>query len=101
MKTKSSERGYTEFYKDYVYLSSDAAQYLADKNIKLIGIDYFSVKQKGSLDNTPHTAFLEKNIPILESINLASVEAGEYFLMAAPLALQSVDGSPVRALLLK
>ncbi len=101
LKTKNSDRGYDEFYNDYVYLASDAAKYLADKNIKLIGVDYLSVKQKGSVDNTPHTAFLEKNIPILESINLANVEEGEYFLMAVPLALQDVDGSPVRAILLR
>lgn len=99
LKTKNSERGYREFYNDYIYLSADAAKYLADKNIKLLGIDYFSVKQKGSSDNTPHTALLEKNISILEGINLAEVEAGEYFLIAAPLPLSGADGSPVRALL--
>ncbi len=99
LKTKNSERGYQEFYTDYIYLAGDAAQYLADKNIKLVGIDYLSVKQKGSPDNTPHTALLKKNISILEGINLNNVEPGEYFLVAAPLALTGADGSPVRALL--
>lgn len=101
LKTKNSERGYQEFYEDYIYLAGDAAQYLADKNVKLVGIDYLSVKQKGSLDNTAHTALLKKNISILEGINLNKVKAGEYFLMAAPLALAGADGSPVRALLIK
>ena len=101
LKTKNSERGYEEFYKDYVYLAGDAAQYLADKNVKLVGIDYLSVKQKGSPDNTPHTVLLKKNISILEGINLNKVEQEEYFLIAAPLALIGADGSPARALLLK
>jgi arylformamidase len=101
LKTKNSRRGYQEFYKDYIYLAGDAAKYLADKNVKLIGIDYLSVKQKGSSDNTPHTALLEKNIAILEGINLNNVEPGKYFLLAAPLALDGADGSPARALLLK
>ncbi len=101
LKTKNSQRGYTEFFKDYIYLASDAAMYLAGKNVKLVGIDYLSVKQKGSPDNTPHTALLEKNISILEGINLNNVEPGEYFLLAAPLALTGADGSPVRALLLE
>ena len=101
LKTKNSERGYKEFYKDYIYLSADAAKYLADKDIKLLGMDYFSIKEKGSPDNTSHTALLEKNISILEGINLSHVEPGEYFLVAPPLALTGADGSPVRALLLK
>ena len=101
LKTNNSARGYKEFYTDYVYLASDAALYLADKNIKLVGIDFLSIKQKGSPDNIPHTALLEKNISILEGINLAGVEAGEYFLVAAPLALQDTDGSPARAFLLR
>ncbi len=101
LKTKNSARGYQEFYKDYIYLAGEAAQYLANKKIKLVGIDYLSVKQKGSPDNTPHTALLEKNISILEGINLNKVEAGEYFLLAAPLALTGADGAPVRALLIK
>ncbi len=100
LKTKNSQRGYKEFYNDYIYLASDAARYLAEKNIKLVGIDYLSIKQKGSLDNTSHTALLEKNISILEGINLSNVEAGEYFLLAAPLALTGADGAPARALLL-
>lgn len=101
LKTKNSDRGYKEFCTDYIYLESEAAQYLATQNVKLVGIDYLSIKEKGSSDNTSHTALLGKDIPILEGINLANVEAGEYFLMAVPLALQGVDGSPVRALLLR
>ncbi|MBI1863289.1 cyclase family protein [Candidatus Microgenomates bacterium] len=101
IKTSNSARGLDTFYPDFTYVSPAAANYLASRDIALIGIDYYSIKQKGSTDNTPHTAFLLKNIPIIEGINLKNVEAGEYILVALPLKLHGVDGSPCRAILLK
>lgn len=101
LKTKNSLLDYKNFRTNYVYLASDAASYLAELSIALIGIDYLSVKQKGAADNTAHMAFLEKNIPILESICLAGAEPGNYFLAALPLAFTAIDGSPVRAVLLR
>lgn len=100
-KTSNSLRGFKTFFEDYIYLSSDGAIYLAKLNILLVGIDALSIKQKGSKDNTPHTALLEKNIPILEGINLKDVDEGEYFLITQPLNLTGLDASPARALLLQ
>jgi arylformamidase len=99
-KTTNSIRGFEKFYDDYVYLSSDAAQFLADKGVSLVGIDALSVKKKGLADNTAHSALLEECIPILEGLDLAKVDKGEYTLCAFPLAFQEIDGSPVRATLL-
>lgn len=100
-KTTNSERGLGVFYPDFIYVSAEAAHYLADKKIALVGIDYFSIKQRGSADNIPHTAFLSKNIPILEGIDLKNVEPGEYTLVALPLKFIGLDGSPCRAVLLQ
>lgn len=99
-KTSNSQRGFDEFYGDYVYLDGDAAEYLASKNVVLVGIDYLSIKQRGSDDNRPHTALLEKNIPILETINLDGVNQGTYTLSALPLNFKGIDGSPTRAVLI-
>lgn len=101
LKTNNSKRGFDKFYEDYVYLSSDAAAYLAGLNIKLVGIDFLSIKKKGLPDNRSHSEFLSKNIPIIEGLNLAEVSEGEYTLIAFPLAFGGIDGSPVRAILLK
>lgn len=100
LKTQNCLDGYETFNNSFVYLSSPAAEYLAGKVI-LIGIDYLSIKQKGSTDNIPHTAFLERNIPILEGLDLAKVEEGSYFLSALPLRFEGLDGSPIRAVLLR
>lgn len=101
LKTSNSERGFDAFYDDYVYLDGDCAEYLADIKIALIAIDYFSIKQRGGSDNRPHTAFLEKNIPIIEAVNLKSVDEGSYTLSAFPLRIKNGDGSPARVVLIE
>lgn len=98
-KTTNSDRGLGTFYPDFIYMSPEAAQFLADSRIALVGIDYYSIKQKGSPDNLPHTAFLSRNIPILEGIDLKDVAEGTYFLVALPLKFTGLDGSPCRAVL--
>lgn len=100
-KTKNSLRGFDMFYDDYIYLDGDAAEYLAAVGVALVGIDALSIKQRGSSDTRPHTALLSKNIPIIEGLNLTTVEAGKYTLIAFPLALVGIDGSPTRAVLIK
>jgi arylformamidase len=101
MKTTNSARGLDMFYEDFVFLSPDAATYLAEKSVALVAIDYFSIKQKGSKDNRPHTELLSKNIPIVEGVDLSHVEPGEYMLVCLPLKFMGIDGSPCRAVLLR
>ncbi len=100
VKTKNSLRGFGEFYDDYVYLDPDAAEFLASKGITFFGIDALSVKKRGSDDARSHTALLQKNIVILEGLNLANVKEGQYDLLCLPLKFEGVDGAPCRALLL-
>lgn len=99
VKTSNSNRGYEEFYEDFVALSGDCADWLAEKNIYLFGIDYLSIKKRGSADNRAHNSLLAKNIPILEGINLKDVTGGTYEIFCPPLKLTGVDGAPTRAIL--
>ena len=101
VKTRNSKEGFDTWRDNFVYLDGDAADYLAEVGIKLFGIDYLSVKQKGSKDNRAHTSLLSKDIPILETIDLSKVDDGEYFLVCAPLKISGVEGAPARALLMK
>lgn len=101
VKTKNSRLGRKVFYTDYVYLDGDAAEWLAARRIKLFGIDYLSVKQRGSADNRPHTALLERNIPIIEGLNLKDVRPGRYQLVALPLKFVGLDGAPARVVLVR
>lgn len=102
LKTSNSARwGDGQFFPDFVFLSPEAAAYLVETGVKLVGIDSLSIKQKGNPDNRPHTNLLEKGIPIIEGLDLSKVEEGEYTLSAFPLKFIGIDGSPVRAVLLK
>lgn len=100
-KTQNSVRGYAKIRTDFIYVESTAAEYLANKKVGLVGVDYLSIKKSGLEDNTAHTALLLNDIPIIEGLNLSEVEAGEYQLIALPLQMLGMDGSPIRAVLLK
>lgn len=101
VKTKNSTRGFKEFSGDYIYLDGDAAEFLVQKKIALFGIDYLSIKQRGSSDLRPHTALLQKNIAIFEGLDLSKVKAGTYFFIGLPLKVGDIDGAPARAVLVK
>lgn len=101
LKTSNSKRGFKDFFEDYIYLSTEAAVYLAGLKIKLVGIDSLSIKQRGSKDNRPHSELLSQNIPIIEGLNLSAIEEGEYTLVAFPLFFTGIDGSPTRVVLVR
>ena len=101
VKTKNSLLGFEKFRDDYIYLDGDAADYLASLGIALFGIDYFSVKQRGSPDQRPHTSLLAKNIPIIEGLDLSQVPAGSYTLVCLPLKFIGLEGGPARVILIQ
>jgi arylformamidase len=100
-KTGNSLRGFSEFYEGYIFLDGDAADYLVEKGVILVGIDSLSIKQRGAPDQRPHTSLLNNNVVILEGLDLSKAEEGEYQLLCLPLNFIGLDGSPVRAILTK
>lgn len=92
----------TRVLSSYVTLDYEGAQYLADKKVKMIGIDYMTIERPRGLrepGKSVHTILLGNGILILETLDLRGVEEGEYTLVCLPLRLQGSDGSPVRAVL--
>lgn len=88
-----------EFDPDFVYLSSEAARYLADIGIRTLGFDYLSIEEFENDQAPAHHILLERGIVILEGLDLRQVEPGTYRIAAQPLKLVDGDGSPVRAVL--
>jgi arylformamidase len=89
------------FRQDYTYLVPDTARMLADAGVVLVGVDYLSIEKSGSPGHPVHVALLEKEIVILEGVNLTEVEPGEYEIMCAPLKYDGAggDGAPARTFL--
>lgn len=90
---------FPEFKKDFVYITNEAAKYLADSDVKLVGIDYLSVEKFGNRYADTHHTLLRKGIVIIEGLDLSNVKAGDYELIALPLKIKDGDGSPARAIL--
>jgi len=84
---------------DFIALTVEAAQYLAEKKIKTVGIDYLSIDPYGAEGFPAHKALLGNGIAVLEGLVLENVPEGEYTLSALPLKIQGGEGSPVRAIL--
>jgi arylformamidase len=87
-----------EFTPDFVYLASEAAEYLVNAGVKLTGIDYLSV---GRYDGggRVHRTLLEHGVVVVEGLNLSKVEPGNYEILCLPLKILGADGAPARVLL--
>jgi arylformamidase len=103
LKTRNSSRCYEtdELVEDFVHLSLDAAYYLAEKKVAMIGIDYVAISSIADFENTIdiHTTLFKSGVWILEEINLSGVEAGNYDFICLPLRLKNGDAAPARAVL--
>jgi len=87
-----------EFNFEFIYLKEDAAKFLADCKIRGVGIDALGV-ERSQPGHPTHKVLFGANIIIIEGLRLKEVEAGTYFMVAAPLKLIGTDASPARVLL--
>jgi arylformamidase len=89
------------FRRDFTYISPTAARVLADSGMKLVGIDYLSVERFGSEDFATHITLLEKEIVIIEGLDLRGISGGDYELICLPLKIisETGDGAPARTIL--
>jgi len=90
-----------EFYKEFVAVKPDAAQFLASKKIRAVGIDYLSIEKFGTKVMKTHHTLLGAGIPIIEGLNLSEAEEGTYQLTAMFMLVEDSDGAPIRAILEK
>lgn len=101
LKTRNSDlwaKPNHKFDKNYVPLAPDGAQWMVDRGVKLVGVDYLSVAAFSDVVTT-HQILLGAGVVIVEGLNLAAVSQGRYTLYCLPLKLQGSDGAPARAIL--
>ena len=100
-KTSNSTRCWTqnEFVKDFVYISREAAAYLAEKQIQTVGVDYLSVGGFYKDGHDTHAALLGAHIWIIEGLDLSQVQPGTYELVCLPIKIFGSEGAPARAIL--
>ena len=99
--TKNSVKwssGEFDFDPDFVALTEDAAHWVIEREIRLVGIDYLSV-QRYHDSSAVHKILLEAEIVIVEGLNLMGVIPGEYELICLPIKIVGAEGAPSRAFL--
>lgn len=101
LRTRNSDlwqSGESQFQKDFVGLNTDGAQWVVDRGINLVGIDYLSVAcyDEGL---QVHKILLINKIIVLEGLNLSKALDGEYQLICLPILLPGREAAPARAIL--
>ncbi|HSK73998.1 MAG TPA: cyclase family protein [Pyrinomonadaceae bacterium] len=89
------------FRKDFAYIAPEAAHILVEKGVKLVGFDYLSIERFDAETADSHIVLLEKEVIILEGLDLREVPAGEYELICLPMKFAggAGDGAPARTVL--
>ncbi len=88
--------GEDDYYSGFPPFAPESLDYLAGAGIVLLGLDTPSLG--GDDDEDLHRILLAAGIVIVENLaNLSFVEEGPVFFAAAPLMLEGLEGSPVRA----
>jgi arylformamidase len=97
---KTSFSGTDKFDENYPSLTKDAARFMTGNKIKCAGIDSPSVECFEG-DGTVHRELLSRGCIIIELLDLSRVNEGDYNLVALPLRLTGLDGSPARVILIE
>lgn len=99
-RTAKSERDWfsAPFTEDYVAVAEDAARYLAERELRLVGVDYLSVAPFKNPADT-HRALLGAGVWVVEGLDLRTLDEGVYEMFGLPLRIAGSDASPLRVLL--
>lgn len=97
LRTTNSNRCWNvdAFVEDYAHLDTSAARMLAERGVRMVGIDYLSIGH-GEEGLEVHRILLGAGIVIIEGLDLSRVNAGLYELVCMPLKILGGDGAPAR-----
>lgn len=85
----------------YPYLSTEAAKWLVEKEVKAVGVEWMSIEKYGGSGYPVHEILLSHKIPVIEGLsNLDKVKGRRIFFICLPLKLKGSDGAPARAVAL-
>jgi arylformamidase len=98
LKTSFSRNN--QFVENYPSLSFDAAHLITSNGIHCVGTDCPSIESY-HCNGVVHRELLGKDCIIIELLDLSAVPEGDYEMIALPLRLEGLDGSPARVVLMK
>jgi len=90
--------GKKEYYDTFPVLSYDASRWIAEFQLKGLGVDAISVDEITSVDFSVHRVLLGGGILVIENLtNLYRVKWDVFFFSCLPILIENGDGSPIRA----
>jgi arylformamidase len=100
LRTQNSRRPELRhrFSPDYAALTLSGAEWVVERGLALVGIDYLSIQLFDDPTETHHVLF-RAGITILEGLRLETVQPGAYELLCLPLLLSEAEAAPTRAVL--
>lgn len=100
LRTTNSDISPTDkFSPHFVYLEASGAIYLAEKKIKVVGIDYLGIEHSQPGHPT-HENLMHADVAIIEGLRLGHVQPGSYFFVCLPLYSIGLEAAPARAILM-
>lgn len=86
------------YFEDYPFLTSDAANYLVEEGVRLVGLDSVNVDDNSDPERPVHSQLLAHRIPIVEHLRALELLPEEGFrFFAAPPRIVGGTSFPVRA----
>ncbi len=87
-----------QYFEGHPFLTADAAQYLADSGVALVGIDSLNIDDTGDGRRPVHSTLLGQDIPIVEHLcGLGQLPDSGFRFFAAPVKVKAFGTFPVRA----
>jgi arylformamidase len=87
------------FERNFVAVSPEAARFLAQREVRLVGIDYLSIGAVGDEGIETHKILLSAGIWVIEGLDLRDIVPGPYEMVCAPMKIVDCEGAPARVLL--
>jgi len=90
-------RGASAYLSENPGLTGAAAKLLVEWGAGIVGIDTANIDRPDDPTYPAHHALLRADVPIIENVaNLGALRSSTFLLVALPLRLEGVSGSPIR-----
>jgi arylformamidase len=86
------------YFEGHPFLTRDAAEYLLDAGVVLVGIDSLNIDDTADLSRPVHSLLLAADVPIVEHLRgLAQLPGAGFRFFAVPVKVKGMGTFPVRA----
>lgn len=90
--------GCERYFNDHPYVTEQAARYLADQKVKLVGIDSYNIDDTTAKSRPVHSILLKNDILIVEHMcKLNDIPDEPFTFSAIPVRIKGMGSYPVRA----